>query len=140
MAFRLLYSLTGLAPIRHDMFLFLGPWHTYMYSHVCVWSEFRSSFLASAFFALFPKQNLFLRPGLLMSSTFFCWLRAAYPHFGSQLLSALNILKHLALLYDVQYTIALKSKVLKANMYRLRYIHLRNLLYLFEFVLPAIAD
>ena len=122
------------------MFLFLGPWHTYMYSHVCVWSEFRSSFLASVFFALFPNQNLFFRPRLLMLRTFFCWLRAAYPHFRSQLLSSLNILKHLALIYDVEYTIALKSKkVLKTNIYKMRYIQLHNLLYLFEFVLPAIG-
>ena len=43
MLFRLLYSFTGLSPVLHDMFLFLGPWHSYMYSHVCAWSEFRSS-------------------------------------------------------------------------------------------------
>ena len=70
MTFRLLYSFTGLAPILCDMFLILGPRHTYMYSHVCVWSEFRSTFLASAFFCLFPSQNLFFRPRLVMSSTF----------------------------------------------------------------------
>jgi hypothetical protein len=64
MTFRLLYSFTGLAPILCDLFLILGPWHTYMYSHVCAWSEFRSSFLASAYFSLFPDQNLFFRLGL----------------------------------------------------------------------------
>ena len=141
MAFRLLYSFTGLSPILHDLFLFLGPWHNYMYSHVCVWSEFRSSFLASAYFTLFPKQNLFFRPRLLVSSTFFTWMRAAYPSFRGQLLSSLNTLKHLSLIYDVQYTINLKQKtVLKRNPFRYRYIQLLNLMYLFEYVLPTIAD
>ena len=28
MLFRLLYSFTGLSPVLHDMFLFLGPWHS----------------------------------------------------------------------------------------------------------------
>ena len=141
MLFRLLYSFTGLSPVLHDMFLFLGPWHSYMYSHVCVWSEFRSSFLASAYFSLFPKQNLFLRPRLLVSSTFFTWMRAAYPSFRRQLHSSLNLLKHLSIMYDVQYTISLKKKtILKRNPFHHRYITSLNLFYLFEYVLPAIAD
>ena len=81
MAFRTLYSFTGLVPSLHDVFLFLGPWHTYVYSHVCVWPNFRSSFLAAAWFKCFPNQNLFFRPRLLVSSTFFTWLRVpTYPN------------------------------------------------------------
>lgn len=141
MTFRLLYSFTGLAPILCDLFLVLGPWHTYMYSHVCVWSEFRSSFLASAYFTLFPSQNLFLRPRLLTSSTFFTWLRAAYPSFRPLLLQSLTTLKVLRTIYDIQYTRVLKKrKVLGKNPYGRSYLNLYNLYYLFEYVLPAIAD
>ena len=141
MTFRLLYSFTGLAPILCDMFLILGPWHTYMYSHVCVWSEFRSSFLASAFFALFPTQNLFIRPRLVVSSTFFTWLRASYPSFRPLLLETMKTLKALRTLYDIQYTIELKRhKLLPRNPYEKRYLNLYNLFYMFEFILPAIAD
>ena len=71
MAFRMLYSFTGCTRILHDLFLFLGPWHIYMYSYVVVWSQFRSSYLTTAFFLLFPTQNLFFRPKLVTSSTFF---------------------------------------------------------------------
>jgi len=123
------------------MFLILGPWHTYMYSHVCVWSEFRSTFLASAFFCLFPSQNLFFRPRLVMSSTFFTRLRAAYPSFRPLLFSSLNIKKNLRILYDIQYTRELKNcKIVPRNPYENPYLNLYNLFYLFEFVLPAIAD
>lgn len=141
MTFRLLYSFTGLAPILCDMFLILGPWHTYMYSHVCAWSDFRSSFLASAYFSLFPDQNLFFRPRLVASSTFFTWLRAAYPSFRPLLLLSLDTMKHLRNLYDIQYTAELKKyKTLARNPYESRYLYLYNLFYLFEFVLPVIAD
>ena len=141
MAFRLLYSFTGLAPILCDMFIILGPWHTYMYSHVCAWSEFRSSFLASAFFSLFPNQNLFLRPRLMTSSTFFTWLRAAYPSFRQDLLSSLRTIRLLRTLYDIHYTNELKKrKLLPKNPYETPYLNLFNLYYLFEYVLPAIAD
>ena len=141
MTFRLLYSFTGLAPILCDMFLILGPWHTYMYSHVCVWSEFRSSFLASAFFFLFPSENLFFRPRLLMSSTFFTWLRAAYPSFRPLLIFSLNVIRNLRELYDIQATRELKHRrVIARNPYESVYLNLHNLLYLFEYVLPAIAD
>ena len=125
MTFRLLYSFTGLAPILCDMFLILGPWHNYMYSHLCVWSEFRSSFLASAFFSLFPSQNLFLRPRLVTSSTFFTWLRASYPSFRPLLLQSLRTLKFLRTSYDIRYTIELKKKnFLVRNPYERRYINL----------------
>ena len=141
MTFRLLYSFTGLAPILCDLFVILGPWHTYMYSHVCVWSEFRSMFLASAFFSLFPSQNLFFRPRLVMSSTFFTWLRAAYPSFRPLLLLSLNTIKNLRIVYDIQYTNELKNKkLIPKNPYENVYLNLYNLFYLFEFVLPAIAD
>lgn len=141
MTFRLLYSFTGLAPILCDLFLILGPWHTYMYAHVCAWSEFRSPFLASAYFHLFPSQNLFFRPRLLMSSTFFTWLRAAYPKFRPLLIHSLTSIKFLRTLYDIQYTISLKGKkLIPANKYKRIYIKLHNMFYFFEYVLPAIAD
>jgi len=141
MAFRLLYSFTGLSSILHDSFIFLGPWHIYMYSHVLVWSEFRSSFLASAFFALFPKQNLFFRPKLVSSSTFFTWLRASYPSFRNKLLYALHLCRHLRDMYSVQFTRTLrKKKILPQNPYDMKVLQLHNLLYLFDFVLPTVSD
>ena len=112
-----------------------------MYSHVCVWSEFRSSFLASAFFSLSPSQNLLLRPRLVTSSTFITWLRASYPSFRPLRLQSLRTLRFLRTSYDIRYTIELKRKnVLIRNPYERRYLNLYNLFYLFEYVLPAIAD
>ena len=77
-----------------------------------VWSEFRSSFLASAFFSLFPSQNLFLRPRLVTSSTIFTWLRASYPSFRPLLLQSLRTLRFLRTSYDIRYTIELKKRML----------------------------
>src|SRR3569623_2511798 len=125
----------------HDLFLFLGPWHIYMYSHGVVWSQFRSSYLAAAFFLLFPTQNLFFRPKLVTSSTFFTWLRASYPSFRKQLITTLNCLKYLSVLYDVQRTVALRGRtVIPPNYFRRRYVRLHNLFFFFEYVLPVIAD
>jgi len=141
MAFRLLYSFTGLIPILHDVFVFLGPFHIYMYSYVAAWNLFRSSYLAGAFFALFPDQSIYFRPSLTKSSTFFTWLRVSYPFFRQQLHFTLNTLKHLSLLYDVQRTVLLRRRqVIPPNYLRERYVRLHNLFYLFEFVLPVITD
>src|SRR5689334_13957014 len=38
--FRLLYSYSGLSPIRHDLFLCFGFWHAYAYAHVALWNQF----------------------------------------------------------------------------------------------------
>ena len=108
---------------------------------MCVWSEFRSSFLASAFFSLFPSQNLFLRPRLGASGTFFTWLRAAYPSFRPLLLQSLKTLRFLRTSYDIQYTSELKEiNVLVRNPYKRRYLNLYNLFYLFKHILPDIAE
>src|SRR3569623_757084 len=141
MTFRLLYSFTGCYRILHDLFLILGPWHIYMYAHVVVWDIFRSSFLAGAFFAIFPNEKLFFRPKLAASVTFFTWLRASFPIFRKKLMQVLNTLKSLSSLYEIQLPRVLKSKkVLPSNPYRRAYIRLYNLLYLCEFVLTALAD
>ena len=59
---RILYAYSGMAPIRRDLFLCFGLWHCYHYAHVALWHEFRATFLAPAFFALFPGQKLLARP------------------------------------------------------------------------------
>src|SRR5215467_9693278 len=65
--FRLLYSYSGLAPIRHDLFLGFGFWHTYSYAHVpCGMSS--------------DCQTLLDRPKLIQSTTFLVWMRLAYPN------------------------------------------------------------
>src|SRR4051812_37107588 len=74
-----LYSLSGLAPILHTLLLHLGPWHTFQHGHRLVWAEFRSYFLADAFFVLYPDRPLWLAPHLEPSVTFFSWLWLADP-------------------------------------------------------------
>ena len=54
---RFLYSYSGMAPIRHDLFLVFGYWHAYSYAHVALWAEFRATYLADAFWAIFPDQK-----------------------------------------------------------------------------------
>jgi hypothetical protein len=65
-----LYCYGGMAGIR-DLFLCFGFWHAYHYGHVAIWNQYRATFLAPAFWALFPNQKLLRRPKLVQSSTFF---------------------------------------------------------------------
>ena len=85
---RMAYSFTGMAAIRHDLFLVLGLWHTYAHSHRLAWAEFRSTFLGCAFFSLFPTETLLFQPKLQQSVTFFLWLRLSYPGFRNELQAA----------------------------------------------------
>ena len=82
---RMLYAYPGLVGIRHDLFLVFGLWHAYHYAHVAIWNEFRATFLGSAFFKVFPDQKLMQRPKLTHSTTFFTWIRLAYPLFKDKL-------------------------------------------------------
>jgi len=95
--FRILYSFTGLAPIRQDLFMCLGFWHTYAHAHRLIWSEFRSTFLAASWFTLFPDQTLLFAPKLLQSSTFFLYLQMSYKSWRSSLLRAIGEVKRLML-------------------------------------------
>jgi len=88
---RPLYSYTGMARIRHDLFLIFGLWHAYNYSHVALWTEFRATFLAPAFFAIFPHQN-----------------RLAY--FRDDLSSEILRMKEQMLRVDVQIVQTLETK------------------------------
>ena len=69
--FRELYCYPALAGIRHDLFLIFGFWHAYHYSYVALWDEFRATFLAKAFWLLYPTHKLMRRPKNTQSSTFF---------------------------------------------------------------------
>ena len=91
--FRTCYTFTGLVPIRHDLFLVLGLWHTYQHCHKLIWSEFRSHFLADSFFSLFPNESLLLAPKLLQSSTFFSYIRLSYSSWRPKLLLAIDTVK-----------------------------------------------
>lgn len=93
--FRILYSFTGLAPIRQDLFMCLGFWHTYAHAHRLIWSEFRSTFLAASWFTLFPDQTLLFAPKLLQSSTFFLYLQMSYRSWRPSLLKAIGDVKML---------------------------------------------
>ena len=68
-------SYSALATIRHDLFLCFGFWHAYNYAHVALWTEFRSTFLGDAFWAIFPTQNCFVDPHL-------CKALLCSPGFG----------------------------------------------------------
>ena len=46
---RMLYSYSGMATLRHDLFLCFGLWHAYSYAHIAVWTAFRPTFLADVF-------------------------------------------------------------------------------------------
>jgi len=94
---RFLYCYSGMAPVRHDLFLVFGLWHAYSYAHVALWDEFRATFLADAFWAIFPDQKLLRRPPLIQSSTLFTWIRLAYPHFRDLLSQPIQVL-HTAML------------------------------------------
>lgn len=97
---RMAYSFTGMVPIRHDLFLVLGLWHTFAHSHRLAWSEFRSTFLACAFFCLFPNETLLFEPKLKQSVTFFLWLRLSYVGFRLELTAAIS--KYKALVIQMQ--------------------------------------
>ena len=84
---RVVYCYPAFAGIRHDLFLIFGFWHAYHYSYVALWDEFRSTFLAKAFWLLYPSHHLMRRPKNTQSSTFFMWLRLAYPSFRDKLVS-----------------------------------------------------
>lgn len=107
--FRMFYTLSGLCVIRHDLFLVLGLWHTYQHCHKLLWSEFRSTFLADAFFELFPNDYLFFSPKLLQSSTFFSYLRLSYKLWRHHLLDTISKVKELMLREQLDCLSSLKS-------------------------------
>ena len=76
-----------MASSRHDLFLCFGFWHAYNYAHIALWKEFRSTFLADAFWAIFPTQKLLRRPPLVQSSTLFICIRLAFPQFRIHLVT-----------------------------------------------------
>jgi hypothetical protein len=140
--FLILYSFTSLAPILHDLFLCLGSWHTYQHAHKLVWAEFRSYFLGSAFFCVFPDRPLWFAPHLEQSVTFFSWLRLSYPAFRPKLIKAIRDAKRAVLQSQLDYIEELRIKSFKRfeSPAQARYVHLFNLFYLFEYVLPVVHD
>ena len=141
MLLRLIYAYPQMAPIRNDLYLFLGPWHNYHYGTIAVWMEFRSTFLGPAFFALFPNELLKYRMSLSKSIVFFQWLRRAYPKFRVNLKEAISTSKAELIDFDLKLPFHCHKKTLpsRTTVYS-KYIHLTNLLYLFEYVLPTILD
>ena len=109
--FRVMYSFSGLAPIRHDLFSVLGLWHTYQHAHKLLWAEFRSTFLAAAFFSLWPGETLLMEPKLKQSSTFLSWLRIAYDQIRPRLLESHQKAKLDLLLYHVEFIQSIRSGV-----------------------------
>ena len=140
---RVLYSYSGLAPVRNDLFLCLGFWHAYHYAHIALWQDFRATFLAPAFFALFPSQVLLRRPKLLQSVTFLTWLRLAYPSVRPALTAAVVELRRLLVDWEVKQIRQVRDGKMEGkpeNPFRARYVHLLNLQSLFEFAIPIIQD
>ena len=87
------YGVAGMQPLLNNVFFLFGIWHAYMYAHTALWDCFRLTFLADAFFALFPKTSLMRKPGLFKSSVFVTWLRLAYSDFRDELRDTLYDLK-----------------------------------------------
>jgi hypothetical protein len=132
-----------LAPIRHDLFLVFGYWHAYSYAHVALWAEFRATFLADAFWAIFPDQKLLRRPPLVQSSTFFTWIRLAYPQFRNLLFDRIEELGRNMKAYDVELVQNIEKglrQVSKKNPFRPQFVRLLNLQTLMEFCIPVIQD
>lgn len=144
MIVRLIYAYPTMAPIRHDLLLFLGPWHNYHYGVISLWMEFRSTFLGPAFFSLFPKELLKYRMPLSKSVVFLQWLRRAYPKFKDILREAISTCK--AEIRDFEVRLPLLCRSSQFNLKdskcpsKAKYIHLLNLLYLFEYAIPTILD
>ena len=65
MFMHMMYGVAGMQPFLNNVF---GIWHAYMYSHTALWDRFRLTYLADAFFALFPKTILMRKPSLFKSS------------------------------------------------------------------------
>ena len=87
------YGVAGMQPILNNVFFLFGIWHCYLYVHTAIWDRFRSTFLADAFFALFPNTLLMRKPKLFKSSVFFTWLRISYLNFREELRETLDDLK-----------------------------------------------
>ena len=139
---RALYCYPAFAGIRHDLFLIFGFWHAYHYAYVALWDEFRSTFLAKAFWLLYPTHNLMRRPKNTQSTTFFMWLRLAYPHFREKLVSAMTTLKDEVLSWELSFMLdrRLGKDPEKGNPQLPFYVHIVNLYHLFEFCIPCIQD
>ena len=134
--------LSSFRRIQYDLFLIFGFWHAYHYAYVALWDEFRSTFLAKAFWLLYPTHNLMRRPKNTQSTTFFMWLRLAYPHFREKLVSAITTLKDEVLSWELSFMLdrRLGKDPEKGNPHLPFYVHIVNLYHLFEFCIPCIQD
>ena len=120
-----------------------GYWHAYSYAHVALWAEFRATFLADAFWAIFPDQKLLRRPPLLQSSTFFTWIRLAYPEFRDVLRERIREQANAMVNYDIELVHSIETgrvPISKNNPFRPQLIRLLNLQTLMEFCIPVIQD
>ena len=131
-----MYGVAGMQPLLNNVFFLFGIWHCYMYSHTALWDSYRHTFLADAFFALFPKTILMRKPSLFKSSVFITWLRLSYPLFRDELRDTLFDLQADYLMKDREWPRS--EKIIEAA--RARFIHCLNLVTLFEFAIPVIQD
>jgi len=139
---RALYCYPAFARIRHDLFLIFGFWHAYHYAYVALWDEFRVTFLAKAFWLLYPSNTLMRRPKNTQSSTFFTWLRLAYPSFREKLVASIATLKSAVSEWQLAFLRARREgkKIENKNQHLPSYVHLLNLYHLLEFCIPCIQD
>ena len=126
-----LYSVAGMQVVLNNVFFVFGIWHCYMYAHTALWDCFRHTFLADAFFSLFPTSILMRKPSLFKSSVFLTWLRLAYPDFRVELRE---------LLLEVQLKYLMEDRRCPRNEEKLKlsratFIHCLNLTTLFEYAI-----
>ena len=107
--------------------------------YVCGQSSGRPSLLPPTS-ASFPLVTFSLDP-VSSPQQHFLLGSASYSYLRPLLLSSLSVLKLLRNLSDVQLYHDLQSqKIPKPNLFKRKFLLLHNLFYLFEFVLPALAD
>ena len=125
-----------------------GIWHCYMYSHLGILQCYLSSFLADAYFVAFPTGSFFHsfhnvvgamknRPSLFKLSVFYTWLRVAYEDFRADLVTAVQTASTRYTRMNNDETADRVNALPKA---RATYIHLFNLLCLFEYFIPSVQD
>ena len=136
MFMHMMYGIAGMQPFLNNVFFLFGIWHAYMYAHTALWDRFRLTFLADAFFALFPKTILMRKPSLFKSSVFFTWLRISYPDFRDELRERL-------IEFQLEYLTADREwprNEEKITLARAWFTHCLNLYTLFEYAIPVIQD
>ena len=67
----------------------LGTWHPYKQANIVVWTTWVQRWIGPLYHEICPAGNVPKKPKLIVASTFFTYMRLAYPKFRGQLEGAL---------------------------------------------------